>query len=43
MSKLHLQKNLLITIQEIWNHFDKEYCFKLVKAMPERFKAVIKV
>ena len=24
------------------DHFDKEYCFKLVKSMPERIKAVVK-
>ena len=29
--------------QAIWrNHFDKEYCLKLVKSVPERIKAVIK-
>ena len=26
-----------------WNHFDKEYCFKFVKAMLERIQMVIKV
>ena len=35
-------KDLLIAIQESWNHFDKEYGFKLVNSIPERIKAVIK-
>ena len=30
-------------IQEDWNHFDKEYCFKFVKSIPVRIEAVIKV
>ena len=29
-------------MQESWNYSDKEYCFKLVKSMPERTKGVIK-
>ena len=36
------KEDLLIIIQESWNHFDKEYCFKLLKSMPERNKSVIK-
>ena len=28
-------------IWKSWNHFNK-YCFKLVEAMPERNKAIIK-
>ena len=35
-------RDLLSPIQEIWNHFDKEFCFKLVKSIPERIKAIIK-
>ena len=35
-------KDLLIAIQEIWPHFDKEYFFKLVGSVPERIKAIIK-
>ena len=34
--------DLLIAIQESWNHFDKGYCFKLTKFMPEKIKAIIK-
>ena len=36
------QKDLLTAIQKSWNHFDKDYCFELVKFMPERITAVIK-
>ena len=35
-------KDLLTVIQESWNHFNKEYCLKLLKFMPQRIKAVIK-
>ena len=28
-----------MAIQESWNPFDKEYCFKLVKSMPEKIKS----
>ena len=37
------KKDLLTAIQESRNHFDKEYCFRLVKSISERIKAVIKV
>lgn len=37
-----IKKDLLTTIQESWNDFDKEYCFKLRKSIPERIKAVMK-
>ena len=36
------QKNLLNAIWKSWNYFDQEYCFKLLKSMSERIKAVIK-
>ena len=35
-------RSLLTDIQESWKHFDKEYCFKLVKSVPERIKTDIK-
>ena len=38
-SSFHQRKS---AIWEIWNHFDKEYCFELMKLMPERIKVVIK-
>lgn len=38
-----IKKDLLTTIPESWNDFDKEYCFKLQKSIPERIKAVMKV
>ena len=34
------KEDLLITIQESGNNFHKEFCFKLVKSMPERIKSV---
>ena len=36
------KEDLFTVIQESWNHFDKEYCFKLVKSMSEIIKIVIK-
>ena len=35
-----IKEDLLTVIQESWNHFDEEYCFKLVKSMPKRIKAL---
>ena len=29
-------EDLLIAIRENWRHFDKEYCFKLVKPLLEK-------
>ena len=37
------KEDLLTAIQESWNHFDKEYCFKLMKSMSKRIKAVMKI
>ena len=37
--RLHPSKDLLTAIRESRNHFDKEYCFKLVDFMPKRLKA----
>ena len=31
-----IKEDLLTSIQESWNHSDKEYCFKLVISMPEK-------
>ena len=39
---LSIKEDLLRVIQEKWNQFDKEYCFKLKKSMFERIKAEIK-
>ena len=36
------KEDLLTVIRDSWNSFDKEYCFKLVKCMPERIKIIIK-
>ena len=36
------KEDLLIVIWKSWNNFDKEYCFKFVKSMPQRTKAIIK-
>ena len=38
LNKLELKEGQLTVIQEILNHFDKEYCFRLVKTMPEKIK-----
>ena len=35
-------KDLLTPIRRNWCHFDKVYCFKSIKSMTERIKAVIK-
>ena len=35
------KEDLLTDVWESWNHFDKEYGFKLVNFTPERIKAVI--
>ena len=37
------KEKFLTAIWETWNHFDKEYCFELVKFIPERIKADIKI
>ena len=34
--------DLLTSNWKSWNHFDKECCFRIMKSMPERIKAVIK-
>ena len=39
---LSTKADLLVAIQESFNHFDKKCCFKLVKSMPGRIKVVIK-
>lgn len=36
------KEGLLTAIWEDLNHFDKEYCFKLMKSTPGRIKPVIK-
>ena len=36
------KEDLLNAIPESWIHFHKEYCFKLVKCMPQLMKTVIK-
>lgn len=40
--KVPSTKDILTTVQESWNSFDKRYCFELMKSMPERIKVVIK-
>ena len=40
--KAPFTKDLLTDIQKSWNHFNKEYWFKLVKSLPERIKVVSK-
>ena len=40
--KVSLTKGLLTDNQKNWDHFDKKYCFKIVKSITERIKAVIK-
>uniref|UniRef100_A0A8C9V626 Tc1-like transposase DDE domain-containing protein n=1 Tax=Scleropages formosus TaxID=113540 RepID=A0A8C9V626_SCLFO len=34
--------DLLMAIRESWNQTDEEYCFSLVKSMPQRIQAIIK-
>ena len=34
--------DLLTAIQEGWNYFDKEYCFKFMKYIPEKIEPIIK-
>ena len=36
-------KDLLTAILDSWNHFGKEYGFRLLKSMPKRIKTGIKV
>ena len=43
MKKLYPpKKDLLTAIQQNLDHFDKEYCFNLVKSMPEKIMVVVK-
>ena len=37
-----IREYILTTIQESWNHFEKEYCFKLGKSQPKRIKNILK-
>ena len=39
---LSTKEDLFSAIQETWNDFDKEYCFKLAESMSARINAVIK-
>ena len=39
---LSTKEDLLTTILESWNHFDKRHCFELVKSKSERIKNAIK-
>ena len=43
LEKAQSTKNDLLTaILEVWSNFDKEYCFKLAKSMPEIIKVIIR-
>ena len=38
-----IKEDLLTAIQESWDHFDKEFCFKLVESMIDKIKTDIKI